>query len=102
MIELYEEKRPRGGCFDVVETMKKYICLFLALLLALAILAACGVSEAPQQTVEAAATVTVYVTDTGEKYHRENCTYLISSHAMPLTRAKSLGYTPCSRCNPPR
>lgn len=45
---------------------------------------------------------TVYVTDTGEKYHRAGCSYLKkSSNPMSLSSAKAAGYTPCSRCNPP-
>lgn len=46
--------------------------------------------------------VTVYVTDTGSKYHRSGCRYLYdSSTPIPLSKAKAAGYTPCSRCNPP-
>jgi micrococcal nuclease len=47
--------------------------------------------------------VTVYITDTGEKYHRGNCRYLKKSkHAISLADAKAAGYTPCSVCDPPR
>lgn len=46
---------------------------------------------------------TVYVTKTGEKYHRGSCGYLSKSKiAMELSEAKAGGYTPCSRCKPPR
>lgn len=46
--------------------------------------------------------VTVYVTNTGEKYHHAGCSYLKkSSNPMSLSSAKAAGYTPCSRCNPP-
>lgn len=48
-------------------------------------------------------TVTVYVTDTGEKYHRDGCQYLRNSrHAIDLSQAQSAGYTACSRCHPPQ
>lgn len=48
-------------------------------------------------------TETVYVTKTGEKYHRGSCGYLSKSKiAIELTDAKASGYTPCSRCKPPR
>ena len=41
----------------------------------------------------------VYVTKTGEKYHRGSCSYLWNSKIeINLSYAKSLGYTPCSRC----
>lgn len=47
--------------------------------------------------------VTVYITNTGEKYHRWGCQYLWnSSIAVTLNYALASGYTPCSRCNPPR
>lgn len=61
--------------------------------------AAQGISPASQpQTVSA----TVYVTDTGSKYHRSGCQYLRqSSNAISLDDAKAFGYTPCSKCSPP-
>ena len=46
---------------------------------------------------------TVYVTHSGTKYHRSSCNYLSDSkHEMSLNKAISKGYTPCSRCDPPR
>ena len=45
--------------------------------------------------------VTVYVTKTGEKYHRAGCRYLKkSSIPIDLESAKAR-YSPCSVCNPP-
>lgn len=44
--------------------------------------------------------VTVYVTKTGECYHRESCSYLKSSIEITLEEASQM-YRPCSRCNPP-
>lgn len=42
---------------------------------------------------------TVYITNTGEKYHRDGCQYLSKSkHAISLSDAQARGYTPCSRC----
>jgi len=45
---------------------------------------------------------TVYITKTGEKYHRLGCRYL-SQSCIPikLSDAIAQGYTPCSVCNPP-
>ena len=41
----------------------------------------------------------VYVTKTGEKYHKPSCSYLRKSKIqMNLSDAKAQGYTPCSRC----
>jgi len=44
---------------------------------------------------------TVYITETGGKYHRWGCRYLRRS-AVPINRSRaiSLGYGPCSVCNP--
>lgn len=45
---------------------------------------------------------TVYITKTGEKYHTGGCSYLKKSKiAISLDEAKTDGYSPCSRCNPP-
>ena len=45
--------------------------------------------------------LTVYVTDTGSKYHRGGCRYLSrSKHAIDLSTAQSLGYDACSVCRP--
>jgi micrococcal nuclease len=46
--------------------------------------------------------LTVYVTNSGEKYHRENCRSLARSKiALPLADAVKSGYGPCSTCKPP-
>ena len=43
---------------------------------------------------------TVYITDTGNKYHSYGCKYLSeSSTAVQLDYALKQGYTPCSVCN---
>lgn len=43
--------------------------------------------------------VTVYVTNTGAKYHKAGCQYLrLSQNAISLNDAKASGYTACSRC----
>lgn len=45
----------------------------------------------------------VYITATGSKYHRSNCSYLANSRReTTLNSAKSAGYEPCSRCKPPQ
>lgn len=54
---------------------------------------------APTQTVPP--TDIVYITRTGEKYHRAGCQYLSKSQ-IPIERAEAIkkGYTPCSVCRP--
>ncbi|WP_294521223.1 hypothetical protein [uncultured Pseudoflavonifractor sp.] len=65
---------------------------------------AAPVSEAPAAAaVEDPVEVIVYVTKTGEKYHAAGCQYLSRSQIpMSLEDAKASGYTPCSKCHPPR
>ena len=44
---------------------------------------------------------TVYVTRTGEKYHRDDCRYLKKSKkSIKLSKAVDSGYTPCKVCKP--
>lgn len=65
-------------------------------------------SDASVPVASAAATttdrreVTVYVTRTGQKYHRDGCRHLArSKYPMPLSEAKR-AYDPCKVCSPPR
>ncbi len=45
----------------------------------------------------------VYITKTGSKYHRENCSSLRSSRIpISLSEAKQRGYEPCKICKPPQ
>lgn len=47
--------------------------------------------------------ITVYVTNSGKKYHSDGCRYLSKSKIpISLSEAKSEGYTPCKVCNPPQ
>ncbi len=47
--------------------------------------------------------ISVQITATGEKYHLQSCGYLhSSSFKLTLEDAVTKGYTPCSRCGPPR
>jgi len=44
---------------------------------------------------------TVYITQTGKKYHSYSCSYLSSSKtSIDLSEAKAKGFTACSRCKP--
>jgi hypothetical protein len=46
--------------------------------------------------------ILVYITKTGNKYHKKVCTYLRQSKIpISLGDAKVNGYTPCSKCKPP-
>ena len=76
--------------------MKKLRRAFLLLL----VIAICLSFATAVLAYEVPASTTVYVTPTGEKYHRENCTYLSSKKSMTIAAAEAKGYTPCSRCDP--
>lgn len=71
--------------------MKRLILFFLiSLLLVLPVLA----YSVPDDTI-------VYVTPSGTKYHREDCTYTNSSiSSLTIRDAEARGYEPCSRCSP--
>ena len=61
-----------------------------------------GTVDTEEVTVPGPDITTVYVTRTGEKYHRPGCQYLSKSCIpLDLSLAKSRGYTPCSICRPP-
>ena len=45
----------------------------------------------------------VYITKTGKNYHREGCPYTkYTKIKIRLSEAKRKGYTPCSKCKPPK
>jgi hypothetical protein len=47
------------------------------------------------------ATITVFVTRTGAKYHRDGCRYLSKSKIPMTLKDAAARYTPCSVCKPP-
>ena len=60
-------------------------------------------SSTPKSSTEDKKEITVYITKTGAKYHTAGCSYLKkSSIPIELANAIGSGYTPCSRCSPPR
>ncbi len=64
-----------------------------------------GSSSSSSSTVTGSAggSTIVYITETGECYHRDGCRYL-SHSKIPITlkQAKARGYRPCSVCKPPQ
>lgn len=62
-------------------------------------------AEAARQAEAAAAEAqrneqTVYITDTGSKYHNAGCRHLKESkHAISLSEAQARGYEPCKHCH---
>jgi endonuclease/exonuclease/phosphatase family metal-dependent hydrolase len=53
-------------------------------------------------SIKLGGSTTVYITETGTKYHLSGCRYL-SKSKIPITlrEACAKGYSPCSVCNPP-
>ncbi|MEG3071086.1 MAG: MBL fold metallo-hydrolase [Candidatus Syntrophopropionicum ammoniitolerans] len=60
----------------------------------------------PAPTVQSEASssdTTVYITNTGKKYHTSGCSSLSKSKIpISLQDAKNRGYGPCARCHPPQ
>ena len=55
------------------------------------------------RAADTSVSIPVYITKTGKKYHRSSCSYLRRSKIpISLKDACDRGYTPCSRCNPPK
>jgi hypothetical protein len=63
--------------------------------------AAAAQQKAELETAQDQNNYTVYITETGEKYHRDGCQYL-SKSKIDITKQDAIngGYTPCSKCNP--
>ena len=56
----------------------------------------------PKSKTDGGGKTTVYITDTGKKYHRDGCQYLKKSKIpISLEKAKK-SYSPCSKCHPPQ
>lgn len=74
--------------------MRRFLSLAAAFLLLMAFCALPVLAyTVPHDTI-------VYVTPTGEKYHREGCTHTTAVTALTIRTAERQGYTPCSRCRP--
>ena len=58
------------------------------------------VHPSPKPSQSKSVSVTVYITRTGEKYHKSWCQYLSESKiSISLEKAKKQGYTACSKCS---
>lgn len=56
--------------------------------------------DEPEESEDEASDI-VYITDTGEKYHKDGCQYL-SESKIPISKSDAInrGIEPCSKCNP--
>ena len=83
--------------------IKKRIKPFLYIIVAILCLTGWIIPHRSIVVEAASGSTTVYITDYGEKYHTYSCQYLHDSrYAISLSSAVQRGYTPCSKCNPPR
>ena len=58
--------------------------------------------EVKPEPTENTQNITVYITETGSKYHNDGCQYLAKSK-IPISLNDAKGkYGPCSKCNPPQ
>ncbi len=87
--------------------MRKLVLTFLLILSLIGLFPGCSPSassEPPSSSAELERDQverTVYVTNTGKRYHRENCRYLAKSKIpIKLKDALAQGYTPCHVCRP--
>jgi hypothetical protein len=72
------------------------LCLALVCAAPLTVRAQSGTAQQDPKTV------TVYITRTGKKYHRDGCRYLATSKIpISLKDAKAKGFTACKVCRPP-
>ena len=85
--------------------MKKVLGWLLVLMLAFTV-CGCGVSEkseaVSEERLEAETSGEVYRTETGEKYHLEECICLKNGFKITIEEAKELGLEPCKVCMPPQ
>lgn len=58
-------------------------------------------ADTQEASDDADAQQTVYVSESGAKYHREDCRYVDEdSHALEESAAQDAGYEPCGTCKP--
>ena len=84
--------------------MKRIVVTFLAALVV--VLSLSGATAFPTIAVAAQsqqdpARITVYVTRTGAKYHRDGCRYLSRSKIPMSLKEAAKRFTPCRVCKPP-
>ena len=79
-----------------------FACLLVVLGVSLSLPVTVALDHTPSlHAAQNPATITVYITKTGEKYHSDGCRYLAKSKiATTLKAARERGLGPCSVCKP--
>lgn len=76
-------------------------CLVILMLIS-TIFSGCGSNSDDISDNDYNSGITVYVTDSGSKYHKSGCRYLSKSkYEIDLYEAIEEGYEPCKVCDPP-
>ncbi len=75
--------------------------LLIVLVLAGAVPVVATVPRLDAQSQQDPQTVTVYVTRTGAKYHRDGCRYLSRSKIPMSLKEAAKRFEPCKVCKPP-
>lgn len=86
---------------DFINIHKKKIIILLAVLITIIIGLIIGINIYNNNKISEIKDTSgiVYITDTGNKYHKNSCKYLKKSkNEITLNDAIKKGYTPCSKC----
>jgi hypothetical protein len=83
--------------------VKKLISLLVLVCSLLFVAPVTHVAQQPNvQLADDPQSTTVYITQTGKKYHKDGCRYLSQSKIKTtLKEAKANGFTACKVCHPP-
>lgn len=82
--------------------IKSKLILIITILLLVSTLCSCANNTDSDEADYNTSGITVYITKTGEKYHRSTCQHLNQSKIrIYLEEAQDKGYERCSVCKPP-
>ncbi len=88
--------------YKIKSIISRHIVLSIILAAIVLISGTCIYDAVDEKLYQNGSTI-VYITNTGEKYHRGNCSYLrCSRRVISLVDAVQKGYDACLRCTPPK
>lgn len=87
---------------ELLELQKELEAELVARGLSLSSATSSGISSDTSQTFSSTDSL-VWIPNSGSKYHSTGaCSNMKNPKQVTLSEAKRLGYTPCSKCNPPK